>query len=163
MPRWARRSWCPIGWNGRIEHMELPLFRYLKGGSEVYFVHPFYVSLTKKTKEFALTTTTYGGVNYVSSIQRGNVVATQFHLEKSGKAGLEILHRFLDSVQDSTLSATSLLPTPAPDVTTSLVKRIVLALDVRSNDHGDLVGPVQCAQKKHRRHPIRPGRGLEPR
>jgi len=128
-----------IGWNGRIEHMESPLFRYLKGGSEVYFVHSFYVPLTEKTKEFALTTTTYGGVNYVSSIQRGNVVATQFHPEKSGKAGLDILRGFLDSVRDGTLSATSPLPTPGPDVTTSLVKRIVVALDVRSNDHGDLV------------------------
>uniref|UniRef100_A0A7S0C295 imidazole glycerol-phosphate synthase n=1 Tax=Proboscia inermis TaxID=420281 RepID=A0A7S0C295_9STRA len=87
-----------------------------------------------------MTSTEYGGVRYVSAIQKGNVVAMQFHPEKSGQAGLNIIQGFLEAVQNKTLSQTVPLPTPSLTQTyPQLVKRVVVALDVRTNDSGDLV------------------------
>ncbi|KAL7550502.1 hypothetical protein ACHAWF_013721 [Thalassiosira exigua] len=138
----SKRSVPHIGWNGAIPHQKSPARRYLDVDDakekEVYFVHSYYAPLTSANAPWVLTRTTYEGQEYVSSVQRGNVVATQFHPEKSGGAGLAFLRGFLESVEDGTLSQTSPLPV---DMTahTQLVKRVVVALDVRSNDHGDLV------------------------
>eukprot|EP00567_Pseudictyota_dubia_P014395 CAMPEP_0197445152 /NCGR_PEP_ID=MMETSP1175-20131217/10442_1 /TAXON_ID=1003142 /ORGANISM="Triceratium dubium, Strain CCMP147" /LENGTH=340 /DNA_ID=CAMNT_0042976063 /DNA_START=70 /DNA_END=1089 /DNA_ORIENTATION=+ len=127
-----------IGWNGRIDHQSSPVFRHVGNDEEMYFVHSYYAPIVDENKEWVLTSTTYGGVRYVSSVQRGAVVATQFHPEKSGRTGLNIVKGFLESVEDGTLSKTSPLPVD-PSASTSLVKRVVVALDVRSNDSGDLV------------------------
>ena len=78
-----------------------------------------------------LTTTNYG-CEFISSIQKGNIIATQFHPEKSGRAGLAILHNFLKTTAEPIRPLRS-----AP--TTTLAKRIIACLDVRSNDLGDLV------------------------
>jgi len=43
-----------------------------------------------------LTSTTYGGERYISAVQKGCVVATQFHPEKSGKTGLNFIKGFLE-------------------------------------------------------------------
>jgi len=70
-------------------------------------------------------------------------VATQFHPEKSGATGLHVLQGFLEAAFAGTLDNTKPLvavdPKAAQPTTTQLTKRIVVALDVRSNDHGDLV------------------------
>ncbi|KAL3800893.1 hypothetical protein ACHAW5_002044 [Stephanodiscus triporus] len=121
--------------------------RKKEGGGEVYFVHSYYAPITTDNVDWVLTSTTYEGREYISSVQRGNVVATQFHPEKSGKVGLDFLRGFLEassgSVEDGTLSNTSPIPVVDDDDvgsrTTRLVKRVVVALDVRTNDDGDLV------------------------
>lgn len=132
-----------IGWNGRIAHQDSPVFKYVGEEDQVYFVHSYYAPVTEENRNWALTTTTYGGDSqqpFISSIQRGNVVATQFHPEKSGTTGLNILKGFLEAVRDDTLSSlTTPITTSNTDTTTRLVKRVVVALDVRSNDDGDLV------------------------
>ena len=85
-----------IGWNGRILHQESPVLKYVSPDEDCYFVHSFYAPVTEENKEWVLTSTTYAGQRFISSIQRGSVVATQFHPEKSGKMGLNVLKGFLE-------------------------------------------------------------------
>ena len=85
-----------IGWNGRILHQDSPVLKYLDHTEETYFVHSFYAPITEENREWVLTSTTYCNQTFISSIQRGNVVATQFHPEKSGAAGLHVLKGFLE-------------------------------------------------------------------
>lgn len=83
-----------IGWNGVCVRQPSSLFPSIKSaedsaaacakGEKVYFVHSFRALMTPENESCALTTTTYNG-DYISSVQRGNVVATQFHPEKSGE------------------------------------------------------------------------------
>lgn len=85
-----------IGWNGRRLHQNSPVLKYLDPEGEVYFVHSFYAPMTDENQDWILTSTTYAGQPFVSSVQRGAVVATQFHPEKSGVAGLNVLKGFLE-------------------------------------------------------------------
>ncbi len=94
-----------------------------------YFVHSYHVQTDNDAD--VLTMTDYG-YPFVSGVQRGQVVATQFHPEKSGAAGLTLLANFLTG---KTVPTT---PETTPE-RTRLAKRIVACLDVRANDQGDLV------------------------
>lgn len=127
-----------IGWNGRIIHQESPILKYVSPEEDAYFVHSYYAPITEENKEWVMASTTYEGQHFISAIQRGNVVACQFHPEKSGETGLHVLKGFLEAVGNGTLDNTKPV-TVDPKAETKLVKRIVVALDVRSNDHGDLV------------------------
>lgn len=127
-----------IGWNGRTLHQESPVLRHVTADEDAYFVHSYYAPVTDENKEWVLASTTYAGQRFISAVQRKCVVATQFHPEKSGVTGLHILKGFLEGVEEGTLSQTKIL-TPDLSVPTQLVKRVVVALDVRTNDHGDLV------------------------
>ncbi len=118
-----------IGWNGFKVKQPSRIFNGFTGEEKLYFVHSFHVEADDPAD--ILTTTDYG-YEFVSSIQKGNVVATQFHPEKSGKAGLKILENFLDSSREA------IVPQSCP-ATTKLASRIIACLDVRSNDQGDLV------------------------
>ncbi|PID72323.1 MAG: imidazole glycerol phosphate synthase HisHF [Desulfobulbus propionicus] len=118
-----------IGWNGVTVHQSSPLFQGLEGNEKFYFVHSYHVA--PESDEYTLTTTDYG-YTYVSSIRKGNMVATQFHPEKSGKAGLKLLENFLSAHKETITPARNTAPT-------KLAKRIIACLDVRSNDQGDLV------------------------
>lgn len=81
-----------IGWNKLSIKKKSKLFEG-KGGY-VYFVHSYYVK--PKNKDVVLTTTNYGGEEFVSGAQKDNIYAFQFHPEKSGKYGLKILKKFID-------------------------------------------------------------------
>ena len=118
-----------IGWNGFKAKQASRIFDGLSGEEKLYFVHSYHVACDEP--DAVLTTTDYG-CEFVSSIQKGNVIATQFHPEKSGKVGLRILKNFLDSNRQV------IQPRNCPQVT-QLAKRIIACLDVRSNDQGDLV------------------------
>ncbi|MBF0099647.1 MAG: imidazole glycerol phosphate synthase subunit HisF [Desulfobacterales bacterium] len=118
-----------IGWNGLKIKQPSRIFTGLHGDEKFYFVHSYHVA--PDDAEIFLTTTDYG-YEFVSSIQRGNIIATQFHPEKSGKAGLRILQNFLNINTSQIWPAHSLTET-------HLSKRIIACLDVRSNDQGDLV------------------------
>jgi glutamine amidotransferase/cyclase len=86
-----------IGWNGRVLHQESPVFRYVDPRDDVYFVHSFYAPrMPQLNQEWILTTTHYGGQEFISSVQKGAIVACQFHPEKSGQTGLNFLRGFLD-------------------------------------------------------------------
>lgn len=118
-----------IGWNGLTINQPSPIFDGLAGNEKFYFVHSFYVA--PRDTSVVLTTTDYGH-RFVSGIQKGNIVATQFHPEKSGRAGLRLLGNFLKNDSRPSLPAQS-------SHQTRLAKRIIACLDVRSNDQGDLV------------------------
>ena len=64
---------------------------------KVYFVHSFCALPTAANHEWVLTTTDYGSEDqtFISSVQKGNVMATQFHPEKSGEVGLSMFRNFL--------------------------------------------------------------------
>ncbi len=67
----------------------------IKEGDEVYFVHSFYVR--PQNSEDILATTIYGEQEICAVIQRENIIGCQFHPEKSGEVGLEILKEFYDT------------------------------------------------------------------
>jgi glutamine amidotransferase len=81
-----------MGWNQLEVQRPSPLLRGLPQGAGVYFVHSYYAAPQDPT--LAATTTDYGRP-FVSSIWKDNVFATQFHPEKSQKAGLQILSNFV--------------------------------------------------------------------
>ena len=118
-----------IGWNGLNIKKPSYIFKGLGGNHKFYFVHSYYV--VTEDDSLVLTTTDYGG-EFVSSIQKNNIIATQFHPEKSGSAGLHILKNFLET------GAEQARPANIAE-STKLAKRIIACLDVRSNDQGDLV------------------------
>ena len=118
-----------IGWNGIKVRQPSRIFNGFTGDEKLYFVHTYHVEADNP--DDILTSTDYG-YEFVSSIQKGNIIATQFHPEKSGRAGLKILENFLDAGREA------IIPRGCPQ-TTKLASRIIACLDVRSNDQGDLV------------------------
>ncbi len=79
-----------IGWNPLIFKKETPLFKYLNDGDCVYFVHSYYAANCTES----VTATAEYGCELTASAEEGNVYGCQFHPEKSGKAGLNILKAF---------------------------------------------------------------------
>ncbi len=118
-----------MGWNGLVFQKPSSLFNNIRGDEKFYFVHSYYVD--PEDSSVILTSTDYG-TRFTSSIQVGNVTATQFHPEKSGRTGLKVLKNFISS------GMSAVMPDIRPEKT-RLAKRIIACLDVRSNDHGDLV------------------------
>jgi glutamine amidotransferase len=80
-----------MGWNQLDVKRPSPLFKDLPEKPGVYFVHGYHVV---PDDESVIATTTDYGRPFVSSIWRDNVLATQFHPEKSQKVGLKILSNF---------------------------------------------------------------------
>lgn len=80
-----------IGWNAlHLVQPDSPLMRNTREGQHVYFVHSFYA----KDCDDALVATAEYGVTVPATVANGNVYGCQFHPEKSGKAGLDILRAF---------------------------------------------------------------------
>ncbi len=80
-----------MGWNSLSIKRKAPALQDVPDKSNVYFVHSFYV--VPEDPDIIATTTTYG-VEFVSSIWKDNIFATQFHPEKSQALGLSILKHF---------------------------------------------------------------------
>lgn len=79
-----------IGWNGLHFAKPHPLFEYTREGDQVYFVHSFHGT---DCADSLLATTEYGGT-VTAAVGKANVLGCQFHPEKSGKVGLNILKAF---------------------------------------------------------------------
>jgi imidazole glycerol-phosphate synthase len=118
-----------IGWNSIKVRQPSRIFNGLNGDEKFYFVHSYHVD--PENDATVLSKTDYG-YEFVSSIQKDNIIATQFHPEKSGAAGHALLKNFLDTDSPRSLPQRVLKKT-------RLAKRIIACLDVRSNDRGDLV------------------------
>jgi imidazole glycerol-phosphate synthase subunit HisH len=80
-----------MGWNSISIKRRAPALQDVPDNSYVYFVHSFHV--VPEDESVVATTTTYG-IEFVSSIWKDNIFATQFHPEKSQTLGLTILKRF---------------------------------------------------------------------
>ncbi|KAL1993395.1 hypothetical protein VTN49DRAFT_3344 [Thermomyces lanuginosus] len=129
-----------IGWNsartvqdGKLQQSN---FYGLRPDSKYYYVHsyavPYEAGLLEK-EGWSVATAQYGEEVFVGALARGNVLATQFHPEKSGQAGLRVIGAFLSGQQIQVLDIS---PTDTRD---GLTRRIIACLDVRTNDQGDLV------------------------
>jgi glutamine amidotransferase len=80
-----------IGWNEVRVVRPHPLLAGLTEGDELYFVHSYYFAPSQP--EHVLAQTSYGGA-FCCALGRDNLFATQFHPEKSGRIGLDLLARF---------------------------------------------------------------------
>lgn len=84
-----------IGWNGLLFPKEKPispLFKYIKEGDHVYFVHSYYAA---DCDDSIIALAEYGTL-MTAAVADGNVYGTQFHPEKSGDVGLNILRAFCE-------------------------------------------------------------------
>ena len=81
-----------IGWNALKFEKDSKLFKYIKEGDCVYFVHSFYASGC----EDSLIATAEYGKYLTAAVARDNVMGCQFHPEKSGDVGLNILRAFCE-------------------------------------------------------------------
>ena len=81
-----------IGWNALRFRKPTPLFKYVAEGDCVYFVHSF---AARGCDDYVTAETEYG-VWLTAAVERGNVFGCQFHPEKSGSVGLDILRAFCE-------------------------------------------------------------------
>ena len=82
-----------MGWNSLHLQHDGRLFRGIKEDAYVYFVHSYY--LKAQDEEIVKATAEYG-THIHASVEQGNVFACQFHPEKSGDVGLQILRNFVE-------------------------------------------------------------------
>ncbi|MFW6303495.1 MAG: imidazole glycerol phosphate synthase subunit HisH, partial [Candidatus Sumerlaeota bacterium] len=82
-----------IGWNAVDFKKEHDILKDVPSGVEFYFVHSYHPS--SLAEDTVLATTEYEKV-FPSVLARDNVFATQFHPEKSGRFGLQLLSNFLN-------------------------------------------------------------------
>ncbi len=122
------------GWNGiRICKPSRYFSDYNK--EKLYFVHSYHAPVDETPVEWQLALTDYGN-EFVSAVERGQTTAFQFHPEKSGKAGLQILDSFL---KNDSITIQSRFFADKADAPARIARRVIACLDVRANDHGDLV------------------------
>ena len=82
-----------IGWNALEFKNKTDIFKYIKNGDFVYFVHSYYAA----TDDENITSVAEYGYPLTASVQKNNIFGCQFHPEKSGNIGLEILRAFCET------------------------------------------------------------------
>lgn len=125
-----------IGWNGLKVSTSTRLYS-IDPTNKFYFVHS-YARLMNETQvqeqfpgwDYALGT--YGDEQFVAALAKDNLFFTQFHPEKSGTAGLNVINAFLTGTKTDGVKVDNSL-------STGLTKRVIACLDVRTNDQGDIV------------------------
>ena len=134
-----------IGWNS----VSAPAGARVPGigeGQEYYFVHSYAADVIGDT----CLTASYAGVTFTAMVRRGNLWACQFHPEKSGRIGLNLIRAWMQGV------ASSPSPSPSPSPFASLTRRVIPCLDVRAGrvtkgvkfkNNVDLGDPVEMAVK----------------
>lgn len=83
-----------IGWNALQIMQKSPLFTHVAQGEHVYFVHSYHAACEDVADIAALSEY---GMRFTAAVARGNVMGCQFHPEKSGKTGLNILRGFCET------------------------------------------------------------------
>ncbi len=81
-----------IGWNTVRFRRSHPLLTGIEDESEFYFVHSYYPAPSDPA--YVVGETEYAGVAFASMVGRDNLLATQFHPERSGRIGLQLLRNF---------------------------------------------------------------------
>ena len=82
-----------IGWSGISNTSDKNPFKSLETPGDFYFVHSYH--MVPRDRNRVLTETNFGESNFVSSIFEDNVVGFQFHPEKSGKKGMQLIDDIL--------------------------------------------------------------------
>lgn len=138
----ADKSVPHIGWNSaNTAHDGQPTDESLFGlrpTSKYYYVHSYAAPYEPGRLEkdgWQVATARYGDEEFIGAVAKDNIMATQFHPEKSGAAGLRVLKAFLEGQRSQKLPE---LPAAA-DTREGLTRRVIACLDVRTNDQGDLV------------------------
>ena len=153
-----------IGWNSAAVEDHSPgdpILYGLRNDSKYYYIHSYAMPYEQDLLEqqgWAIATARYGTERFVGAIARGNLLATQFHPEKSGVAGLRVLKAFLDGQEwDHRVEV------PRHGLPQGLTRRIIACLDVRTNDEGDLIvtkGDKYDVREKSTASAARPVRNL---
>ena len=82
-----------IGWNAlKLTKKDCPLWKHIKEGDYVYFVHSYFAELSDAT-----ASESEYGINFTAAVSDGNIYGCQFHPEKSGDVGLNILRGFCEA------------------------------------------------------------------
>ncbi len=82
-----------MGWNSLEIRQNDTIFKDIPQNSYVYFVHSYYLHADEEND---VATVTNYGIDFHSAVGKNNIFATQFHPEKSGEVGLQILKNFAD-------------------------------------------------------------------
>jgi len=141
-----------IGWNGTREKNVKGEGQGQAGNcGEFYFVHSYAAEVIGDT----YLTASYAGVDFTAMVKRGNLWACQFHPEKSGSLGLNLLKNWVEGTQpfSSTLNSQ---PSTLNPLASTLTRRVIPCLDVRNGrvtkgvkfqNNVDLGDPVEMAVK----------------
>jgi len=89
-----------MGWNQVKQKQAHPVFSGIPEATDFYFVHSYYCDPDEKT---VVAAETEYGKPFCSAIIKGNMIATQFHPEKSGETGLKIYDNFIKLASGKTL------------------------------------------------------------
>lgn len=81
-----------MGWNNVVYKIAHPILDGIEQGSEFYFVHSYYPAPSDAA--YIAGETEYADVRFASAVAKGNLFATQFHPERSGRIGLRLLQNF---------------------------------------------------------------------
>lgn len=81
-----------IGWNSLKFVKDSKLFKYIKNGDFVYFVHSYYGAECDES----ISSVSEYGIPVTATVENGNIYGCQFHPEKSGEIGLNILKAFCE-------------------------------------------------------------------
>ncbi|MEN9360008.1 MAG: imidazole glycerol phosphate synthase subunit HisH [Verrucomicrobiota bacterium] len=93
-PEGVRATVPHMGWNAVCRSREHALFAEIPQDANFYFVHSYFPQPQEASDILAVTE--HGGLRFCSAIARGRLVATQFHPEKSGRFGLQVLANFAE-------------------------------------------------------------------
>lgn len=124
-----------IGWNSA--NTSKKQVYGLRPSSKYYYVHSYKVPYRKgdlESQGWSVATARYGDEEFVGAVAKDNILATQFHPEKSGLAGLRVLKAFLGGDFNGVVGNGAV-----EAVMEGLTRRVIACLDVRTNDQGDLV------------------------
>jgi len=91
-----------MGWNQLEFTQDLPLWQNLPAEPWVYFVHSYYVDPVDLEVRSAMVT--HGSQNVTAAIAKDNLMAVQFHPEKSSSTGLQMLSNFVSMVREKVVA-----------------------------------------------------------
>ncbi|CAB1057783.1 Imidazole glycerol phosphate synthase amidotransferase subunit HisH [Olavius sp. associated proteobacterium Delta 1] len=95
-----------VGWNQilsatknySVSDWDQSLLKGIGEGEYMYFVHSFYVQVDDRSVEHSIST--YGNIEFCSSLRLKQIFASQFHPERSGVSGLRIYHNFKNMIHN---------------------------------------------------------------
>lgn len=90
--RFTQKKVPQIGWNDISLKINHPFFSDIQSGDYFYFIHSYYVL---SEEDEAVWAQTVYGITYTSIAGRGNILGVQFHPEKSGSLGLQLLKNWV--------------------------------------------------------------------